>query len=38
MAIGNGVVRSTRPTLFKENGGPLELTEDWGRGIIKSMN
>ena len=38
MAIGNGVVRSNSPTLLKENGGSLELTEDWTRGVIKSMN
>ena len=38
MAIGNGVVRSNSPTLLKENGGSLELTEDWARGVIKSMN
>ena len=38
MAIGNGVVRSNSPTLLKENGGSLELTEDWAREVIKSMN
>ena len=38
MAIGNGVVRSNSPTLLKENGGSLELTKDWARGVIKSMN
>ena len=38
IAIGNGVVRSNSPTLLKENGGSLELTEDWARGVIKSMN
>ena len=38
MAIDNGVVRSNSPTLLKENGGSLELTEDWARGVIKSMN
>ena len=38
MAIGNGVVKSNSPTLLKENGGSLELTKDWARGIIKSMN
>ena len=37
MAIGNGVVRSNSPTLLKENGGSLELTEDWARGAIKSV-
>ena len=38
MAISNGVVRSNSPTFLKENGCSLELTEDWVRGIIKSMN
>ena len=38
MAIGNGVVRSNSPTLLKENGGSLELTEHWARGVFKSMN
>ena len=38
MAIGNGVVRWNSPTLLKENGGSLELTEDWAREFIKSMN
>ena len=38
MAIGNGVVKSNSPTLLKENGGSLELTKDWARRFIKSMN
>ena len=38
MTIGNGVVRSNSPTLLKENGGSLELTENWVRGVIRSMN
>ena len=38
MAIGNGVVRSKSPTLSKESGDSLELTKDWARGVIKSMN
>ena len=38
MAIDNGVVRSNSPTLLKENGSSLELTEDWAQGVIKSMN
>ena len=29
MAISNGVMRSNSPTLLKENGGSLELNEDW---------
>ena len=31
IAIGNGVVRSNNPAMLKDNGGPLELTEDWER-------
>ena len=38
MAIGNGVMKSNNPILLKENGGLLQLTEDWGRGGLKSMN
>ena len=38
MAISNGEVRSNSPALLKENGDSLELTEDWARGVIKSMN
>ena len=37
-AIGNGVVKSNNPILLKENGGSLQLTEDWARGVLKSMN
>ena len=38
MAIENGVVKSNIPILFKENEGSLQLTEGWGRGVLKSMN
>ena len=38
IAMGNGVVRSNSLTLLKENRGSLQLTEDWARGAIKSMN
>ena len=38
MAISNGVMRSNSPALLKENEGLLELTEDWARGVIKSIN
>ena len=38
MAIGNGIVRSNSLTLLEGNRGFLELTEDWARGVIKSMN
>ena len=38
MAIGNGVVRLNCSTLLKENGGSLELNEDWARRVMKSLN
>ena len=38
MAIGNGVLKSNNPKVLKENGGSLQLTEDWAKGVLKSMN
>ena len=38
MIIGNGVVKSNNPILLIKNGGSLQLTEDWARGVLKSMN
>ena len=38
IGIGNGVVKSNNPIWLKENGGSLQLTEDWARGVLKSMN
>ena len=38
MTIGNGVVKSNNPILLKKNGGSLQLTEEWPRGVLKSMN
>ena len=38
MAIGNGAVKSNNPILLKENGRSLQLTEEWARGVLKSMN
>ena len=35
--IGSGVVKANEPNLLKEYGGPLELTEDWARNFLKSM-
>ena len=35
--IGSGVVKANEPNLLKEYGGPLELTEDWARNVLKSM-
>ena len=36
MTIGFGVVKSNKQILL--NGGLLQLTENWARGILKSMN
>ena len=36
MAIGFGVVKSNKQILL--DGGSLRLTENWARGILKSMN
>ena len=36
MTIGFGVVKSNKQILL--NGGSLQLTENWARGILKSMN
>ena len=38
IGIGNVVVKSNNPILLKENGGPLQLTEDWATRVLKSMN
>ena len=38
MDIGNRVMKSNNETLLKENGGLLQLTEDWARGVLKSMD
>ena len=32
------VVKLNNPILLKENGGSLQLTEDWARRILKSMD
>ena len=36
-SIGTGVVKANEPNLLKEYGGPLELSEDWARYVLKSM-
>ena len=38
MVIANRAVKSNNPVLLKENEGSLQLTEDWARGVLKSMN
>ena len=37
IAIGTGVVKANEPNLLEEYGGHLELTEDWARHLLKSM-
>ena len=37
MAVGNGVVKSNNPVLFKEIGASLQLTEDRARGVLRTM-
>ena len=37
IAIGAGVVKVNEPNLLKEYGGPLKLSEDWARYVLKSM-
>ena len=38
VTIGDGVVKPIISVLLKENGGLLQLTEDWARGVLKFMN
>ena len=38
VTIGDGVVKPIISVLLKENGGLLQLTEDWVRGVLKFMN
>ena len=38
MAIGTGVVKANDPRLLKEYGGHLQLTEDWARSLLISMD
>ena len=37
MVINIGSGKANEPNLLKEYGGPLELTEDWARNVLKSM-
>ena len=36
--IGRAVVLTTKPELLEETGGSLKLTENWARGILRSLN
>ena len=38
ISIGNGVLKANDPNTFSEFGGTITLTEDWGRGILRSMD
>ena len=38
MAIRTGVVKANDPSLLKEYGGHLQLTEDWARSLLISMD
>ena len=38
MTIGNGVVKSNKPILLKENWGLLQMMDDCARGVLKSMS
>ena len=37
IAIGKDVVKDKNTTPWMETGGPLELTKDWARGVLKSL-
>ena len=35
--IGNGVLKANDPNTLSESGGTITLTEDWARGILRSI-
>ena len=37
ICIATGVVRANNPTLLKEHGGDLVLTEKWARGVLRKL-
>ena len=37
ISIGNGVLKANDPNTLFEFGGTITLTEDWARGILRSM-
>ena len=37
ISIGNGVLKANDPNTLSEFGGTITLTEDWARGILRSM-
>ena len=38
ISIGNGVLKANDPNTLSEFGGTITLTEDWARGIWRSMD
>ena len=38
ISIGNGVLKANDPNTLSEFGGIITLTEDWARGILRSMD
>ena len=38
ISIGNGVLKTNDPNTLSEFGGTITLTEDWARGILRSMD
>ena len=38
ICIGNGVLKANDPNTLSEFGGTITLTEDWARGILRSMD
>ena len=38
ISIGNGVLKVNEPNTLSEFGGIITLTEDWARGILRSMD
>ena len=38
ISIGNGVLKANRPNSLSEIGGGITLTDNWARGVLKSMD
>ena len=38
ISIGNGVLKANDPNTLSESGDTITLTEDWARGILRSMD
>ena len=37
IAIGKGVLKTSNPTMLMQNGGSLELSEDWTRDVLQFL-